>query len=65
MADGFKMFHSPFRKDHSELDLILSPLIQRLKYLFMHPVAIVGMDPLQHGVEVGEALQGIETPRVR
>ena len=63
MADGFKMFDGPFRKNHSELDLVLSPLMQRLKNLFAHPVAIVGMDPLQHRVEVGETLQGIKTPK--
>ena len=58
MADGFKMFDDPFRKNHSELDLVLSPWMQRLKDLFAHPVAIVGIDPLQHRVEAGRPPQG-------
>ncbi len=36
--------------------------MQRLKNLFAYRVAIVWMDPLQHGVEVGETLLGIKTP---
>ena len=64
MANRFKMFDCPFGKDHSELDLVLSPLLQRLKDLFAHPVAIVWMNPLQHRVEVGQTLQGIKTPEV-
>ena len=62
MANRFKMFDCPVGKDHSELDLVLSPLMQRLKNLFAHPVAIVWMNPLQHRVEVGETLLGIKTP---
>ena len=62
MANRFKMFDRPFGKDRSELDLELSPLLQRLKDLFAHPVAIVWMNPLQHRVQVGQTLQGIKTP---
>ena len=62
MAGGCEMSDCPIRKDNSELDRVVSFLTPGLQDQCPHPVPIVWMDSLPHGLTVRETLQRIKPP---
>src|SRR4029453_1798893 len=61
-SSRFDVFDRSIGKDDSELEREISFLMQGLLGLYIHSLAIIWMDPLQHSFPVREALQRIKSP---
>src|SRR5215831_19230964 len=62
VAGRIDVFDGPIGEYDSELECALPILAQRLKSLFAYHVAVVWMDPLQYGFEVGKTSPRIKIP---
>src|SRR3974390_807468 len=62
MGDGSDVFDCAIRMGDTELDRILSLLLQCLPHLFAHPVAIVWMDTLEDSFGIRKTLRWLKVP---
>ena len=62
MGDGLDMFDGPFGQDDSELDRMLSFVVQCLPDHVAYSVAVVWMDTLLHSLMARESLHRVKLP---
>src|SRR5690349_18117552 len=62
MANCFEIFDCSIGEHDSEIDLVISFLLQCVLGLFQHPVSVAWMDSLPHGCAVRQTLLWIKPP---